>query len=94
MATASTDNAATLWEADTGRPVGTPTTPGHGQQHCARVGGGAGCCASQGEADQLASLAEAVSQNDVSDTGSLTAIDGRECLQKLIRQGEPARAPS
>jgi WD40 repeat protein len=44
------------------------------------------CCASQEEAKRLASLAEAVSGNELSDTGSLRLVDGRERLQKPIRQ--------
>jgi WD40 repeat protein len=51
------------------------------------------CCASQREAERLASLAEAVSGNEVSDAGSLTVIDGRERLQKLIRQSGTGPAP-
>ena len=43
------------------------------------------CCASQQEADQLATLAEAVSSNQVSDTGSLSVINGQELLQELNR---------
>jgi WD40 repeat protein len=44
------------------------------------------CCASQQEADRLAGLAEAVSGSEVSDTGSLTFIDGSPRLQKLLRE--------
>jgi WD40 repeat protein len=51
------------------------------------------CCASHEEADRLASLAEAVSGNEVSDTGSLTVIDGKERLQKLIRESGTGPAP-
>jgi WD40 repeat protein len=42
------------------------------------------CCSSQEEANQLASLAEAVSGNDVSDTGSPSLIfDNQERLREL-----------
>jgi hypothetical protein len=41
------------------------------------------CCTSQEEANRLASLAEAVSLNEVSDTRALTVIDGRERLRRL-----------
>jgi Tol biopolymer transport system component len=51
------------------------------------------CCVSQVEADRLASLAEAVSQNVVSDTGALMVIDGRERLRRLIRQSGTGPAP-
>lgn len=44
------------------------------------------CCASQEEANRLASLAEAVSSNEVSDTGSLTLINDWERLQELARK--------
>jgi dipeptidyl aminopeptidase/acylaminoacyl peptidase len=51
------------------------------------------CCDSQQDADRLASLAEAVSGNEVSDTGSLTWIDGGERLRSLGRLTGTRPAP-
>jgi WD40 repeat protein len=51
------------------------------------------CCTSPEKAARLASLAEAVSRYEVSGTGSLTVIDGRERLRTLIRQSGTRLAP-
>lgn len=54
------------------------------------------CCASQEEADRLASLAEAVSGNEVSDAGSLKPIspdDRRAALERLVRSSGTGPAP-
>jgi WD40 repeat protein len=55
-----------------------------------------GCCASQAEADRLASLAEAVSGYEVSDTGSLSFIgldEQRRRLQELGRLSGTGSVP-
>jgi hypothetical protein len=49
------------------------------------------CCASQEEANRLASLVEGVSQNEVSDTGALTRIEGGDRLRRL---GQSATSPA
>jgi WD40 repeat protein len=106
VVTASEDNTARVWEADTGKSVGQPL------QHAGVVWSAAfspdgrrvvtaskdttarvwhvllDCCASQAEADRLASLAEAVSGYEVSETGSLSFIgldEQRRRLQELGR---------
>ena len=45
------------------------------------------CCASQSDADRLATLAEAVSGYEVSETGSLTALEPAERLERLRKLG-------
>jgi len=62
--------------------------------HTARVWGVLiDCCASQEEANRLASLAEAVSGNEVSDRGSLTLIGGVDRLRQLVRPSGTTPAP-
>jgi WD40 repeat protein len=51
------------------------------------------CCASQAEADRLASLTEAVSGNEVNDAGALTLIAGKQRPQLIDRLNGNGRAP-
>jgi WD40 repeat protein len=51
------------------------------------------CCASQAEADRLASLAEAVGCNQVGDTASLSIFNGHELLHELNRHSTTGAAP-
>jgi WD40 repeat protein/energy-coupling factor transporter ATP-binding protein EcfA2 len=45
------------------------------------------CCATSADADRLATLAEAVSGNEVSETGSLTVLEPGERLERLRKLG-------
>jgi hypothetical protein len=107
----TSENAAQVWEADTGKPVGAPLQHQYAvysaafspdgrrvvtasSDHTARVWAVVlDCCALQEEAERLASLAEAVGGYEVSDTGALTPIDGRERLRKLVQQSGTVPAP-